>query len=103
MNSILNYPPHHLTWWDRKGLDKLLTRSGLEPFACLAEPLRRVNFSMGLFAWMCPRRDSHFDFSLQTRALQKICAVLGRLVPGGVTEVPFVIGHTMLTVARKPD
>jgi SAM-dependent methyltransferase len=102
LNSVLNYPPHHLSWWSPKSLDKLVSQAGLEGVATLAEPLQRANFSMGLFAWMRPREESHFDFSFRTWVIQKFCAVLGRLVPRQVTDVPFAVGHTLMMVARKP-
>jgi hypothetical protein len=101
-NSLLNYPPHHLTWWSGRALNKLVTQAGLENVAVHAEPLQRVHFGMGFFAWLYPRRDSHFDFSLKAWFVQNICALLGRMVPRRISEVPFVRGHTLMMVARKP-
>ena len=101
MNQELNYPPHHLTWWDVNSLSNVLTRAGLSVVNFWQEPLQHQHLAVFLFSLLLPRRDRHFDFSLRARLLTIFASLIARLAPRSIKEHRQAIGHTMLAVANK--
>jgi SAM-dependent methyltransferase len=101
MNQELNYPPHHLTWWDANALTRLLEHTGLQVSTFWHEPLQREHLAVFLFSLFLPRREQHFDFSPKAKFFMKLASVIARLAPRSVKEYPQALGHTTLAIAKK--
>lgn len=101
MNQELNYPPHHLTWWDANALTQLLEHSGLHVSEFWQEPLQRQHLAVFLFSLFLPRTERHFDFSAKAQFIMKFASAISRLAPKSVKEYQQALGHTILAVANK--
>lgn len=101
MNQELNYPPHHLTWWDTEALTKLLEHSGFQVFEHWQEPLQRQHLAVFLFSLFLPRNNKHFDFSLKARLIMRLASIIARFAPTSVQEYSQALGHTILAIAKK--
>lgn len=100
-NEILNYPPHHMTWWSPPALQALLKDCGCETLKVWREPLQRIHVPSALGALFFPRGSGHHYSWLRNRLLTFATKVLALPIKRKWTEVPFITGHTMMIVATK--
>jgi len=100
-NEILNYPPHHMTWWSTDSLRALIEDCGCEVTKVWHEPLRRDHLRAAFSALLWPRDEAHLTESGRFRLVELWAKLLARAAAGKWTQVPFVKGHSVLMVARK--
>jgi 2-polyprenyl-3-methyl-5-hydroxy-6-metoxy-1,4-benzoquinol methylase len=103
VNQELNYPPHHLTWWSADAMCSLLRAQGFEIVTVWREPLQRVHFHVLLKGLVNPRRQKHFDFSVKFYFKRAILSLVRHLIPSTWREIPFIGGHTVMVIARRPS
>jgi SAM-dependent methyltransferase len=101
-NMTLNYPPHHLTWWDGKALENLGKEVGLARVEVSTEPLVPEHFLNMITAILMPRTDNAFDFSWREYVLRRSMRVLFRLRDRSNIPLQFARGHTILMIGYKP-
>ncbi len=100
-NEILNYPPHHMTWWSAASLCALIEDCECEVSRVWHEPLRRDHLRAALSALLWPRNEEHLTESARFRAMELGAKFLARMAGGKWEQVPFVRGHSVMIVARK--
>lgn len=100
-NDLLNYPPHHMSWWSKSSLQSLLNACGCQVEQTWEEPLQRVHVRPALSALLWPRGDRHLDSSAKFSVFDFIARVIARFVSRSWESIPFIKGHTMMVVARK--
>jgi SAM-dependent methyltransferase len=100
-NEVLNYPPHHMSWWSESSLNAVAKDCGCEPISTWYEPLRKVHLGAALSALFWPRDERHLTRSALFPYVRLIANALGRIVRRKWTEVPFIKGHTVMVIARK--
>jgi SAM-dependent methyltransferase len=100
-NEILNYPPHHMTWWTESSLRTLIADCECEPVRVWYEPLRKVHIYHALSALYWPRGEGHLVPSIRFRIMNLGVSILARIAASKWDHVPFVKGHTVMVVATK--
>jgi SAM-dependent methyltransferase len=100
-NELLNYPPHHMTWWTESSLRALIADCGCEPIKVWYEPLRKLHLCGALSAIFWPRGERHLVSSIRFRIMRLGIRVLSRIAASKWDHVPFIKGHTMMVVATK--
>jgi SAM-dependent methyltransferase len=100
-NEILNYPPHHMTWWSQFSLSSLISDCGCEPTRLYLEPLQPIQFRMALLSLLWPRNEGHLTTSRFFTIFDLGIKVLARIAGKIWGEVPFIVGQTVMVVARK--
>jgi 2-polyprenyl-3-methyl-5-hydroxy-6-metoxy-1,4-benzoquinol methylase len=100
-NEILNYPPHHMTWWSTDSLRALVEDCGCEVTKIWHEPLRRDHLRAAFSAILWPRDEAHLTESLRFRVVELWAKLLARAAARKWIQVPFVRGHSVMMVARK--
>ncbi len=100
-NEILNYPPHHMTWWSAASLCALIQDCGCEVSSVWHEPLRRDHLRAAISALLWPRNEEHLTESVRFRVMELGAKFLARMAGGKWKQVPFVRGHSVMVVARK--
>jgi SAM-dependent methyltransferase len=100
-NEVLNYPPHHLTWWSEESLSALLEDCGCEPIGIWHEQLRRDHVRGALTALLSPRGEAHLNSSIFFRGVDLASGLLARFVYPKWNEIPFIKGHTVMVQAKK--
>lgn len=102
-NHVLNYPPHHLSWWTADAIAALMAANGFGNPVVWKEPLQRIHVATWLEATAAPRGRKHFDFSLKARlarnAARLAAVVLGPLLMRG----PHVTGQCVMVVSERLD
>lgn len=100
-NHVLNYPPHHISWWTADAIAALMAANGFGNPVSWKEPLQRIHVTDWLEATVAPRGRKHFDFSFKTRlirnALRISTLVLGPLLRRG----PHVTGQCVMVVGER--
>jgi SAM-dependent methyltransferase len=100
-NEILNYPPHHMSWWSESSLRSLIMGCGCETTKVWHEPLQRTHLRPALSAFLWPRSERHLTDSILFFFVELAAKVLARIAAMRWNEVPFVRGHTLMVVATK--
>lgn len=100
-NEILNYPPHHMTWWSTDSLRALVEDCGCEVMKMWHEPLRRDHLRAAFSAILWPRDEAHLTESLRFRVVELWAKLLARAAARKWVQVPFMRGHSVMVVARK--
>ena len=103
VNQILNYPPHHLTWWSESSLRCLFAAAPLRIEEVWREPLQKDQFKAFLYSMLHPRRDNHFERSARAVAMSILASVIWRLMPADRREIPYATGQALLVVGRKGE
>jgi len=101
VNEILNYRPHHLTWWSETSLRAILKDHQCEVTEVWSEPLQGMHLRLLLSTLFWPRREKHFTSSILYHIANFGFRVLGRIARRSWIEVPFVRGHTVMVMATK--
>jgi len=99
VNQYLNYPPHHLTWWDETSLRNLMAALDFETVRLWCEPIRPEHLKTLFYALMYPRGSRHFDLSLASKAARLASALVSLLFPR--REHPFGMGLAIMIAGRK--
>jgi SAM-dependent methyltransferase len=100
-NELLNYPPHHVTWWSPVALESLVKGCGCTPTKIWQEPLQRIQWRAALSALFCPRNEEHLSNTVYRRVLDRAFGFFGRVAGKLFGEIPFIVGQTVMVVARK--
>jgi 2-polyprenyl-3-methyl-5-hydroxy-6-metoxy-1,4-benzoquinol methylase len=100
-NEILNYPPHHMSWWSESSLRAIASSCDCEFMHAWHEPLQKQHVRLAISALFSPRRENHFDTSVFRSIVDKALSGLGRVARRHWKEVPFINGHTVMIIARK--
>lgn len=101
-NDILNYPPHHMSWWSPLSLQAIVKDAGCEPGRVWEQPLQRAHFHTALNALFWPRDETHLTSSPVFRIVCLGTRILARLAASRWHDsVPFIMGHTVMVVAHK--
>jgi SAM-dependent methyltransferase len=100
-NEILNYPPHHMTWWSAGSLRALIENSGCEVTKVWHEPLRREHLRSAFSALLWPRDEKHLTRSVRFGMVEVGAKLLARIAARKWDQVPFVKGHSVMVVAKK--
>lgn len=105
-NDILNYPPHHMSWWSPSSLQTIVRGIGCEPTRIWEQPLQPTHFQTALNALIWPRDETHLTSSLAFRFVglgtRILAKVLARFASSKWKDgVPFIKGHTVMVVAHK--
>lgn len=107
INNILNFPPHHVTWWSDEALRRLATRFGLRLEALEHERLADEHVEGYLYAlWIRsfdrPGREANaIDRSLRVRLLHRAASFLVPILRRGLGHLALrPNGHTVTAVYR---
>ena len=100
-NEILNYPPHHMSWWSASSLQALIADCGCEIDKVWEEPLQHVHTAAALSALFWPRDEKHLTDSWLFPTFNRVMRVIARTVCRKWVEVPFVKGHAVMVVAKR--
>lgn len=100
-NDLLNYPPHHLTWWSASSLQSLLENLGCELIRVWEQPLQRTHFQAAFTALAWPRDERHFTSSHLFPVVSTGMRALAHFAAKKWDQIPFIKGHTVMIVARK--
>ena len=100
-NDILNYPPHHMSWWSQSSLRAILEDCGCIPQRVWHEPLRRGHLSTTFSALLWPRGEKHLVTSKAYPIVQFASKILARFAARRWDTVPFVKGHAVMVTAKK--
>jgi len=99
--DMLNLPPHHVTRWERRCLDFMAERYGLDMEQYATEPL-----GFGLYAAACLERLASVKLpgGIVARAFNGISQAVHRArLPMSYLEARrYLLGHTHMAVFRKP-
>ncbi len=100
-NHVLNYPPHHMSWWTGDSLAALMASNQLTAHAIWKEPLQQLHVTDWVESTLFPRRSKHFDFSAVAKAKRAI-AKLGSLVATPfLRRAPHVTGQCVMVVGQR--
>lgn len=100
-NHVLNYPPHHVSWWTAEAITALMAANGFGNAITWREALQPIHVTDWLEATVSPRGSRHFDFSLKARLLRQALR-LGSLVIGPVLRRgPHVTGQCVMVVGER--
>lgn len=100
-NNLLNYPPHHMTWWSASSLEMLIADSGCDPSDIWEEPLRRCHISDVLTALFWPRTERHLTPQIRYRVVRLALRFASVFAAKEWEEIPFIKGHAMAVVGVK--
>jgi len=100
-NEILNYPPHHMTWWSHSSLQSLISDCDCELTSLWLEPLQPIQFRIALLALLWPRNEKHLTTSRFFPVFELAIKVLARIAGKLWGEIPFIAEQTVMVVARK--
>ncbi|MGB7134988.1 MAG: class I SAM-dependent methyltransferase [Acidobacteriaceae bacterium] len=100
-NEILNYPPHHMSWWSEASLRALIADCGCETLRGWQEPLQAGHLRSAICTLLAPRGAKHLDSSLRYRCADFAARVFARAARKNWEDVPFITGHTVMVVAEK--
>jgi SAM-dependent methyltransferase len=100
-NQLLNYPPHHLTWWSEEALVKLLADCGCQTTRVWHEPLQKHHYSVFIQALLRPADERHITRSPGLLLARAIAKVISPMIRKAWPSIPFVRGHTIMVVAQK--
>ncbi len=105
VDDLHNYPPHHMTWWDRKSLDYLANTVGMRVIEYYHEPLRIIHYKSIIES----RRRQILNSSRKVGLLHTIVARatyrIGRILDNIL--MPYVIdfisypGHTLGIILKR--
>lgn len=100
-NHVLNYPPHHISWWTADAIAALMAQNGFGNPIVWKEPLQSIHVTDWLEATVAPRGRRHFDFSLKARIIRQMLRVgslaLGPLLRRG----SHVTGQCVMVVGER--
>lgn len=104
-NHLLDLPPHHVTHWTKKTLEKVATIFGLELYALEYEPIaeyhilwaRRSIFEAQL-RHLFRMKSSVLDTSIFARIISITAAILAKIIPIATGDLK---GHAVVAVYRK--
>lgn len=103
-NDVLNYPPHHMSWWSPLSLQAIITDIGCELVRTWEQPLQRTHLQTALNALFWPRDETHLTSSLGFRFVGLGTRLLAHFASSKWQDgVPFIKGHTVMIVARKME
>jgi SAM-dependent methyltransferase len=100
-SEILNYPPHHMSWWSASSLQALIADCDCKVAKFWEEPLQRVHMAAALSALIWPRSEKHLTNSWLFPSFNRVMRLLARVASRKWDEVPFVKGHAVMVVATK--
>ncbi len=100
-NDILNYPPHHMSWWSPSSLQLIVKDFGCEPIRIWEQPLQRIHLQAALTALFWPRDETHLKSSVLFPCLSFGLRILAHFIAKKWESVPFIKGHTVMVVAQK--
>jgi 2-polyprenyl-3-methyl-5-hydroxy-6-metoxy-1,4-benzoquinol methylase len=101
VNTDLNYPPHHLTWWSAASLQSLFRANGFVPEVAWKEPIQRGHFWLLIYSFIHPLGTRHVDRSIRSTVLRVFSKVVGKMVPRSIKEIPYATGHTVMVMGTK--
>lgn len=100
-NHILNYPPHHLSWWSAKSISSMMQASGFEIVEVWREPLQPFHVHNWISSVINPRGQDHFVSTLRSRILSVVAKGVARLVTPFYRPVPYLTGQCVMVVGRR--
>lgn len=100
-NEVMNYPPHHMTWWSESSLKSLVEECGCRPYRVWLEPLQKNHFLSFLETFFWPRTREHITSKPISWMTRKFLVCLARLAARNWDEIPFIAGHTISVYAAK--
>lgn len=101
VNHVLNYPPHHLSWWGQESLTNLLISNGFEKVVMWRERLQEIHTVDWLEAILNPAHENPIDFSLKAKIARKIARLLTHLSAGRLNDSDFIDGQCIMAVGRR--
>ena len=104
-NSVLNAPPHHVTWWNTKSLTKLSEIVGLKDPMFHTAPVEaweaRLYWMARIQRRLLPRNAPMFNASRRGRIATVAAYLLAGLAERVLTPRPAARGATTVLVGRK--
>jgi 2-polyprenyl-3-methyl-5-hydroxy-6-metoxy-1,4-benzoquinol methylase len=100
-NEILNYPPHHMSWWSQSSLQALVNDCGCAVTKVWNEPLQSRHLGGALSALFWPRSEKHLTTSIFFPLFDLGFHLVARIAARRWKNIPFIMGHTMMVVATK--
>jgi SAM-dependent methyltransferase len=100
-NHVLNYPPHHISWWTADAIAALMAENGFGNPVVWKEPLQSIHVTDWLEATVAPRGHRHFDFSLKTRLIRQALRVGSRVLGPLLRRGSHVTGQCVMVVGER--
>lgn len=100
-NHLLNYPPHHLSWWTADSISSLMAANGFGNPVVWKERLQHIHVTTWLEATVSPRGRKHFDFSLKAKVLNKVFRVSAIFLGPLLRRGPHVTGQCVMVVGQR--
>lgn len=104
-NFVLNAPPHHVTWWNKKSLTRLARIAGLEDPALHTAPVEgweaRLYWMARIQNRLAPRGAPLFDASRRGRIATVAAYLLAGLAERFLSPAADARGATTVLVGRK--
>lgn len=101
LNHVLNYPPHHMTWWTAESIAALMEACDVRAVSVWKEQLQPLHVSVWLNSTLFPRKARHFDFSFKSKAKAAFAKVGARLFGSLLRKAPHVTGQCVMVVGRR--
>ena len=101
INHVLNYPPHHLSWWSADAITSLFDRNGFDTIDIWREPLERHHVTNLIHSILNPMTTKHFDRSLSARILSLAAKIVGKVAVRRYRPAPHLTGQCIMVVGRR--
>lgn len=102
MNHVLNYPPHHLSWWDEHALRNLVETHGFSTKSVWKEPLQNIHVTDWVESLINPTGIHAVSFSPGTKALRAVSKAVAVVAGDRIQQSGVVEGQCIMIVADRP-
>ncbi|UTW14259.1 class I SAM-dependent methyltransferase [Marinobacterium rhizophilum] len=103
VNNALNLPPHHLSRWNKRSLEKIAKIFDLDVIDISTEPLQAVHkvWYLSVEIQKMFLRNRMLDFSLVRNIVSKGSVLIAKIVNRFFDDDYFLNGHTVIAVFKK--
>ena len=102
VNHLLNYPPHHMSWWSADSIGSLIRANGFSVESVWHERLQPDHLQSWIFSLLHPRRGPHMDMSSRAKMMDLASKVLSRAFRPFYNPVPHLTGQSVMVVGQRP-
>ncbi|MGK6353905.1 class I SAM-dependent methyltransferase [Sphingomonas sp. DT-207] len=100
-NHVLNYPPHHLSWWTGESIAALMASNGISVETTWNEKLQPLHVTDWIESKLSPRRARHFDFSMKAKAARAAAKLTSFVLSPIVRNMSRVTGQCVMVVGSR--
>lgn len=101
VNHLLNYPPHHMSWWSADSIGSLMRANGFNIDSVWHERLQPDHLHSWIFSLLHPRRGPHMDSSSRAKMMDLVSKVLSRVYRPFYHPAPYLTGQSVMVVGRR--